>query len=63
MFGEFYTFISDSYVYTYTYNVLSTSKISTQRLQFELLSVTLGTGFVMMVDQQDQQNLQLLLQD
>ena len=61
MFGEFYTFISDSYVYTY--NVLSTCKISTQRLQFELLSVTLGIGFVMVLDQQHQQNLQLLLHD
>ena len=39
MFEEFYPFISDSYVYTY--NVLSTCKISAQRLQFELLSVTL----------------------
>ena len=61
MFEEFYTFISDSYVYTY--NVLSTCKISTQRLQFELLSVTLGIGFVMVLDQQHQQNLQLLLHD
>lgn len=61
MFEEFYTFISDSYVYTY--NVLSTCKISAQRLQFELLSVTLGIGFVMVLDQQHQQNLQLLLHD
>ena len=61
MFGEFYTFISHSYVYTY--NVLSTCKTSAQRLQFELLSVTLGIGFVMVLDQQHQQNLQLLLHD
>ena len=61
MFEEFYTFISDSYVYTY--NVLSTCKISAQRLQFELLSVTLGIGFVMVLDQQLQQNLQVLLHD
>ena len=61
MFGEFYTFISDSYVYTY--NVLSTCKISAQRLHFELLSVTLGIGFVMVLDQQLQQNLQVLLHD
>ena len=61
MFEEFYSCISDSYVYTY--NVLSTCKISAQRLQFELLSVTLGIGFVMVLDQQHQQNLQLLLHD
>ena len=61
MFEEFYTCISDSYVYTY--DVLSTGKISAQRLQFELLSVTLGIGFVMVLDQQHQQNLQLLLHD
>ena len=61
MFEEFYPFISDSYVYTY--NVLSTCKISAQRLQFELLSVTLGIGFVMVLDQQLQQNLQVLLYD
>ena len=61
MFEEFYSCISDSYVYTY--NVLSTCKISAPRLQFELLSVTLGIGFVMVLDQQHQQNLQLLLHD
>ena len=61
MFEEFYTFISDSYVYTD--NVLSTCKISAQRLQFELLSATLGIGFVMVLDQQHQQNLQLLLHE
>jgi len=63
MFEEFYTCISDSFVYTY--NVLSTCKISAQRLQFdhELLSVTLGIGFVMVLDQQYQQNLQLVLHD
>lgn len=61
MFEEFYSCISDSYVYTY--NVLSTCKISAQRLQFELLSVTLGIGFLMVLDQQHQQNLQLLLHD
>ena len=61
MFEEFYTCISDSYVYTH--NVLSTGKISAQRLQFELLSLTLGIGFVMVLDQQHQQDLQLLLHD
>ena len=38
-------------------------KIAAQRLHFELLSVTLGIGFVMVLDQQHQQNLQLLLHD
>ena len=61
MFEEFYTCISDSFVYTY--NVLSTCKISAQRLKFELLSVTLGIGFVMVLDQKYQENLQLVLHD
>ena len=58
---NFFLHFSDSYAYTY--NVLSMCKISAQRLHFELLSVTLGIGFVMVLDQQHQQNLQLLLHD
>lgn len=62
MFEEFFFLhFSDSYVDTY--NVLSMCKIAAQRLHFELLSVTLGIGFVMVLDQQHQQNLQLLLHD